>query len=472
MATRAKSTGSTARQGRKRKPATIDLEAKDVTAGKESAAKPADGKTPRAPDKDGDATSAAEKMKAAASNFGRPGEKQKASPEFATPASVTRALTGPGLGKMLVSSLFGGLITITGLGALGQIKGADRIPLIGSLFGGGQPEANQQSADVIAQLQTRLDQLAAAGKDNEPVDLAPLNAKITKLESAMAEIAANSGVPDTTAINNRISDLETSLDTLQSAVADISVTASNTTGDDNSPEIDRISSQLANLKDVVERLTIPDLEPLQTKIDATAATLATIRDTVGENTSGLTALAAKSGKLANQLDQARVSEKIARSVAANALGGALENGNSLNIPVSSIEALSGPTDETRRLSELSAAGIAGLNALKAEFAKLSSALETPKTAPADGGWVSRFVANAQSLVTIRPSGPVDGNTTTAILSRIRAHVNDDNLAAIGVEWGKLPEAARAKGLPWITRVNNRLEAFALYEKISIQLAQD
>ena len=514
MASRAKPKGSTPRTSRKRKPATIDLEAKEVVKDASPEATPtsipqestADSKPASGPSKGSEASpeqksSHQSAPKPDAARFGRPGSGNGASKkqQFATPASVSKSLVAGGIATMLLSAILGGVVTIGGLGAIGQMNNADSLPLIGSLYQASPEATNTASTDeAVTRLQAQFDELAAVSEKTQPVDLSPLDARISSLETTITGL--NELQSSSTSLTSRLSELETQMNAIDMAISEIASIETEGTAPSSDPQIaaslielgarigvleqsgstdsqqsvippERISELEATLNTLSSQ-TMPDLTPLESRLDEAENTIATIRETLEANTEKLAELGTMSSELTEQIQSSQVSEKVARSVAANALGGALKSGDNLSVPISSIEALSGPTDETRRLAALSEIGIAGLDELNRGFENFASKIEAPQTIPADAGLVEKFMANAKSLITIKPSGPVDGNTVPAILSRIRGHLSTKNLQSINGEWQQLPTSAQTEGAAWIDQVNNRIEAVTLYKEISAQLAQN
>ena len=59
-------------------------------------------------------------------------------------------------------------------------------------------------------------------------------------------------------------------------------------------------------------------------------------------------------------------------------------------------------------------------------------------------------------MTIRPAGPVEGDSPDAILSRMQAAVTEGDFAAALAEQRGLPEAALAASADWAAEVEARL----------------
>ncbi|KAG1702791.1 hypothetical protein GQR58_004282 [Nymphon striatum] len=130
------------------------------------------------------------------------------------------------------------------------------------------------------------------------------------------------------------------------------------------------------------------------------------------------------------------------------------------------------TPETARLEALNASGIATRKQLVNSLDAVINSVQNPN-APAKGGSISdRFWANAQNLVSFRTSGPQEGDTPLAILSRVKAKVEVDDLSAAKAEWEKLPSNVRENGASWIAQLGTRIEAFALHKSLNQKLTAE
>lgn len=512
MNSSSKPTGTRKSATRAKKPATIDLEAREVKAEAEKAGtkaasaatatpksaasetsspvsgnkpeatpktrepeKPLGRPTPNSPQK------ASEPAKSAETGDAGKAEKSPEKPA-ATPTPEKRKSGG---------GVFGGLIgaaaAVAGLGAIGQLDNAAKIPFIGPLYSN---ESTQTSSAEIAQLQQQLADLQSSAG---PVDLEAVNARIAQLEQAAP-------APADPAVQTRMDNIETSISGLTHTLAQITKVAE-AGGDAGNTELaaalaeattrlealegeiaklaatppapdpavaarlDGIETGLANLA----QSSAPDLAPIEGKVTALEEGLKTLSGAVETNNTTLAAIQDQASTLQATVASVKASEQVARSVAVNALGAALENGDPITLALASIESLGGKSPETERLSELASIGIADKQAL---LAGLDAFTRTIQNAASDGepGSISdRFWANAKSLVSFRSSGPQEGNTPVAILSRVKANVEADNLSAAASEWNSLPADIQQSGEAWITQLNHRVEAFALFKILSAKL---
>ena len=511
MASRAKSNKPRSTRG---KPApTIDLKAKEVAAQtteatekkveadtstiKETstAAKPPEPKT---------AEPKQEQEKSSNNRFGRQNKSEGTKP--ADPKSAAKpsskqpeAKSGSGFGGMIFSALLGGAATVAGLGAIGQVDGADKLPLIGSLYASSQ-ESNSNSANSsqIENLQAQIDRLSANQQSivTTDVDLAPIAERLTAVETVIAELP-ESGAEKFAELESRLENLSGSLSEMASvtsqagdsatnpqlaaALADIgsrlanmesqvaNVQSATSTSDalsETITRVDNLENGLANLG----AQEIPNLAPITEQVAALEQSTANLLDTVEKNSQALQILQEKSTQIDEQIESAKSSQKVARSVALNALGTSLENGDGLSISVASIATLVGETPETKRLGELAEKGIASVSELQSGFEQFTDQARVETAAPQNDGLIASLLSSAQKLVKITPSGPISGETPEAIFSRIRAALSTGDLQAVASEWEQLPESMRQQGNGWITQVKERLEAFSLFAAISKSLS--
>jgi len=214
------------------------------------------------------------------------------------------------------------------------------------------------------------------------------------------------------------------------------------------------------------------LTALDQKIAEISAAVADLKTGIENNASNVDTLIAQSEGLTETVASVKASEKVARSVAVNALATALENDDSLSLPIASLEALIGETDETKRLAVLAEAGVPSRKVLAESLEQFTAKVQEPDAQGADATLSDKFWANAQKLVSFRSSGPREGDDPLAILSRVKAAVQADDLTAAHAEWQKLSADLQKQGGDWREKLDMRREAFALQSKISSQLVAE
>jgi hypothetical protein len=72
--------------------------------------------------------------------------------------------------------------------------------------------------------------------------------------------------------------------------------------------------------------------------------------------------------------------------------------------------------------------------------------------------------SAMSLVTIRPTGEVAGETPEAIVARIEARLNEGDFDAALAEWETLPQAGRDVSAEFAADLRGRAEADGILDQ--------
>jgi hypothetical protein len=513
-----------------KKPATIDLDAKEVKADAKDAVKSTAASTTSA-------TKATSDAKTEARQFGRPSASTKpdetvkendkstaaktasdsktaetkstpASKETAKPASKAdpkpasapapaAKSSGSFFGK-LTSAFMGGVAALVGFGAIGLWEGARELPIIGSFYGGTQSTSEAADIEALkAEIATLKQEVA-----NPKIDLSPINQKLEILETNIATVSsATDALADTSEIDGKIASLQeefagvnTTVTSMNNAVAEM--TASATDGNNSSPvalsaaitaldtRLEKLEADTASIAKSVAKN--PALDAINSSIETIEEEIGGIKNSVKEvsqsvsglqeaskaNAETLSGLTQQSEEFEETVASVKAGEKVARSVAVNALGNALENDDALGLPVSSVKSLIGETPEITRLETLVEKGIPSRKELAGSLNAVINTVQNPNAPSESGSIADRFWANAQSMVSFRTSGPQEGDTPLAILSRVKANVEEDALAKAKAEWETLPGDLRESNAAWISKLNARIEAFGLYESLNQKLTAE
>jgi hypothetical protein len=229
---------------------------------------------------------------------------------------------------------------------------------------------------------------------------------------------------------NRIADAETEIVRLSDAA---NAGPSNAGADPAA--VKALESRLSTLAGSTAKMT--------GEIDALSGRVTALEDKVSANAEAQTGFQQK--------------ENAARILAGNALRDAYHRGIPFADLLQSLEKITGDSPAIAALKADAARGVASDDELKRRFADLTGAILSA-SAPKQEGVVNRLIANARSLVEIRPAGPVEGDTPQAIVSRIEADLDSGTLEAALAEWQALPEAARAASQDWADRLKARIAA--------------
>jgi len=492
MASAQKPTGARRRTtSRAKKPATIDLKATEVKAEADNtksapaSSKPA-AKTETPAKKFGRKavqsgtkaentakTDAVKKETSSTATKPTPKQEPKKNEKAATPPPSQRI----GIRGGLIGGILGSITTVAGLGVIGQMDSAPNFPLIGSLY-----EKDESGTD-LGVLTTRLDALETSGS----VNLDPIKDRITKLETAPAT--------DLTFVETDIASLKEAVSSISNAVSSggeastAEVTAAlaaitsrldaveknaNAIPATNIADVDTALAKIAELETSITNLSqsqAVDLTPLESTLAEVQSSVSALAKSVESNAQDVAALNEQSTTLKDTVASVKQSEKVARSVAVNALGTALENDDPVGLALASVKSLVGETLETERLGVLAESGIPTQKVLIAQLDTFTKSIQNPEADVTTGSLSDRFWGSMQNLVTFRSSGPLEGESTIAILSRVKANLEQGDYSALLLEWQKLPQDVQASGESFKSDVSKRMEAFSIYNKLNSLLTE-
>lgn len=366
---------------------------------------------------------------------------------------------------LLAASIIGGVVS---LGIVGGLNGAGllgAVPGLGGLQGNGGAGGQMAELDT---LRTELDELRASQ-----------SAFSSRLEGAVAEGAGGAGLNDllarSDALEAAIAANSQKIEALATASADR--TTSGAAGQDTatSDQLTAINerltgaeSELATLRENLQQGGSDEtlsqaIAALEARLDEEVAGLASAVDSL--ESADITALPEKVAEIEAALEELREAraerssseDRIARSVAANALQTGYERGEPFAGLLASVQALTGPLDAASTLEQQAAKGVRTAQQLAQEFGELAGEIIHQAQPPADGV-VSQLLSNARSLVRVRPSGPMDGNSPEAVVSRIEGRLDKADLEGALEQWNALPEAAKTHSRRWASALEERLTA--------------
>ena len=483
---------------RAKKPATIDLEAKKTSASGAQASSTADKATsnttqataktaaPSTISKAADTSSTEKTSPPLGRNGAKPDTSPKKSPSPSNADAKTKPKQSAGFLPMLASGLIGGVSVAAILAGL-QLSGVLN-------FSGSDSSVSQidsSSAQQIKALEAKLESLSTNTNGE----------RLGAIEKAIAEIRA-APTPDTSTANEKLDTIETEIDGLKSILDKLASTDSGEVPDSTQltaalakadQRIEKVETTLSDLlaagnegiasteerlgeltKKFDEFATKSDesLAPISNEIAAIQSSVKTLSESVEANSEKFEKLQSDSSQLQKSIASVKASEKVARSVAVNALGSALKNDDSIVLAIASLESLGAKSTETSRLSELAASGIPSQSELLSGLEAITNTVQNP-VQNSDGGTLSdKFWANARNLVTFRSSGPQEGNSSIAVLSRVKSNIEIGQLDDALIQWKQLPIETQGAGKEWVKQLELRIEAFSLYHSLSKKLQNE
>jgi len=372
----------------------------------------------------------------------------------------------------IAGGLIGGLIALI-VGAGLQWTGL--LPSMGSTPAETVDLAPVQSE--IAQLQARLDELAAAPASAEasvPADLVAqieaaaeaarsaqgesgnalatieaLRAEIDTLRSAMSSGAAGEG-PGLEALSGRLDQIETQLTDMTGQMAHVSAGGADTA---STEAMQALGETVATVQD--------DLGTLAGDVGTVRDSLRGMETTVNE---GLAALGARMDAAESTLSEAqdRLAEGgadstvVARAIAAAGLKSAIDRGSAFATELEAYASVAGEDDTVTMLRDFAASGVPTVTQLADGFGAVANRIvATGQGLDENASFGDRLMSSARSLVQVRPVGEAEGETPGAIAARVEIRLKDGNLDGALAEWETLPDPAKAASADFMDRVRAR-----------------
>lgn len=305
--------------------------------------------------------------------------------------------------------------------------------------------------------------------DNALVETQRLEDEIATLRQQIAAVPTT----DLTPLNDRVAALEqltAGLAVMQQQLADL---ADQVAG--NQAEQQAIANDLAELTRETTAAAAAGGDPqaaaqLADDINALATRL-TALETAGPSQQLLTvqqglqnlqaevaALAETTQALAAGQENQNRAADAARVLAYNNLRTVADGGQPFTAEIAVLAELGVPADALAVFQAAAATGVPSKAALAAGFPDVADAILQATNEPdAEAGFWARLVANAQTIVTVRPNVPIEGETPIAIVSRMQAAIDAGNLAAVLAERATLPQAGIDASADWAVDVQRRID---------------
>jgi len=122
-----------------------------------------------------------------------------------------------------------------------------------------------------------------------------------------------------------------------------------------------------------------------------------------------------------------------------------------------------------RLTPYAAGGIATVADLRDEFPRVADAVVQAGGESKSPDWVTRALAQASNVVTVRRIGPVEGTTPGAIVSRAEARLANDDIDGALAEMAALTGPAADAGKNWVTKAQARVAAEQTLKDLHLQV---
>lgn len=198
-------------------------------------------------------------------------------------------------------------------------------------------------------------------------------------------------------------------------------------------------------------------------IEQELATLRTSAEGASSETSGrIDQLQQRLEAAEAELNEPGAEEAAAQAIAAAALKAAADRGGAFESELQTFASVAPEDPAVAQLQPFSEAGVPTRSQLVEQFSALSDEiLEAAEQPDEDQGIAGRLMSSAMSVVKIRRTGDVEGETAQAIVSRMENALQGENLPAAASEWESLPQEAKAASQDFKQALDARIAIDAL-----------
>lgn len=299
-------------------------------------------------------------------------------------------------------------------------------------------------------LQTSMQELAKKLETNEArlttqeqalADLPPPPPDAVSNKEAVDALAArlDGYEAERTALEARLKEAETANDLVQKALGDLK---SAMPPADIAERVDRLSAMITALNTAIDAM-VPRLEDAQKR---------------------LAALEAKDAEI-------DPSTRAALGLALANLARASQGAGGFEAELDAVSTLMPGMSELPALRSVSKTGVPTLASLKQSFPALVDAVFAAEAKADQSSIWSKFLGNAMSLITVRRTGDISGETSEAVLARMEEKLKVDDLAAAVHEAEGLSGAGALAAKDWLDKAQSRLRLDQLVRDLSAHVAQ-
>jgi hypothetical protein len=285
-------------------------------------------------------------------------------------------------------------------------------------------------------------------------EIAALKAEIEGLKAG----AGNAGE-----VSGRVDGISQALDQVKTDVASLrqrveSGGAGGTAGlDALNTKIAEIETRIASIGPGPEGPTPEEIAAINDKIAGVEALAKAATEAGSDASSRLGALEQSVAALGAKVDSQAQQPKIALAIAASALKAAIERGSPFQ---SELETLAAVAPQAPGLAELrvhAENGVATRADILAETDAAANAMIAAASPPSeDADFFERLLDSAESMVTVRPIGAVEGPGAPETVARMEVALKAGDLAKAIAEFDTLPEPAKAAGAVFADKIRARL----------------
>jgi hypothetical protein len=298
-----------------------------------------------------------------------------------------------------------------------------------------------------------------------------LRAELSGIQQDIATLKDASGRPDAQTAG-QVETVTKSLDQMKSELAGLRETVQAATPGDNG--VQALDGRIKEIETAIAALREQQTAGVAASSNVTALgeriagveTLAKANgETIATADGKLVALEQKVTDLAGKVEAQAGQPKVALAIAASALKSATERGAPFEAELETFAAISPDAPGIAELRAYAQKGVPTLAAIQAETKPaIQAMIAADRPVDEQASVLDRLVSSAQSLVSVRPVGPVEGTGVPETTARMEFEINSGELDKALAEYGSLPEAVKAAGSQLAEKIRARVEAQKLVDQ--------
>jgi len=296
---------------------------------------------------------------------------------------------------------------------------------------------------------------------------APASADI---ESLRQEIAALKGAGGADELAARIDGMAAGLDALKADVAALRDAGSAATGVDGTA-LQALDGRIKEIEAGVAALgqnTAPDTAALTALGDRVAAIESQTKsetDAVAQADQRIAGIEQTITTLTGRVDAQAQQPKIALAIATAALKAAVDRGAPFAAELDAFAAIAPDAPGIQNLKAFADKGVPTREALLSGVEPAAAAMiAASRPADPNAGFFDRLLQSAESLVTVKPIGAVEGSGVPEIVARMQVALTAGDLGKALAEFDTLPDAAKAAAGTFAEQLKARRDAEQLVDQ--------
>ncbi|HEV2896438.1 MAG TPA: phage tail protein [Pseudaminobacter sp.] len=296
-----------------------------------------------------------------------------------------------------------------------------------------------------------------------------VQSEIASLQQEITALKQTSAAPDTD-IAGQVDALSASLDQVKADVASLQQAVASGGGDNTGLQaldsrVKEIETAIASLGQTGAQAPAAEIAALGDRIASLEALVKSAGEKATADEGRIATLEESVGALSGKIDAQAAQPKIAMAIATSALKAAVDRGAPFLAELETFAAIAPDAPEIPELRLHAEKGVASREEILAETDEAAKAMiAAERTVDTNAGFFERLLNSAESLVTVRPIGAVEGEGVPETVARMEVALNAGDYAAAIAEYEKLPENVQAAAGVFIEKVRNRLAVERLLDQ--------